>query len=88
MSGAGAVSSVELPEGAVSVVNPKGTEETGSDRPAAPISKPHPRDTKCAGGYPHQGFHYCSVCGLDLTPGWTEQHGRYNDSEGAARSGL
>jgi hypothetical protein len=25
------------PEGAVSVVNPQGTEETGTDRPAAPI---------------------------------------------------
>lgn len=28
------------PEGAVSVVNPQGTEETGIDRPAAPISAP------------------------------------------------
>lgn len=28
------------PKGAVSVVNPKGTEETGKDRPAAPIYEP------------------------------------------------
>lgn len=29
-----------IPEGAVPVVNPKGTGETGADRPAAPIFKP------------------------------------------------
>jgi hypothetical protein len=29
----------ELPKGAVSVVKPQGTEETGDDRPAAPISR-------------------------------------------------
>lgn len=28
---------MNTPEGAVSVVNPQGTEETGADRPAAPI---------------------------------------------------
>lgn len=29
---------IELPQGAVSVLKPKGTEETGADRPAAPFS--------------------------------------------------
>ena len=32
----------EFPKGAVSVVNPQGTEETGIDRPAAPDSSPRP----------------------------------------------
>lgn len=30
----------EYPKGAVSVVNPQGTEETGTDRPAAPVPDP------------------------------------------------
>jgi len=35
-----ALAPANSPKGAVSVVNPKGTEETGTDRPAAPIAKP------------------------------------------------
>jgi hypothetical protein len=64
-------------EGAVSVVNPQGTEETGNDRPAAPISV-KPRDTPCPTGYPHMGFYFCKLCGLDLTPDipWADGPGR------------
>jgi hypothetical protein len=34
----------------------------------------------------HEGYHFCKKCGADLTPDIPEQHGRYNDSPGAARS--
>jgi hypothetical protein len=34
----------------------------------------------------HEGFYYCKKCGKDLTPEIGEQHGRYNDSTGSARS--
>lgn len=37
----------KIPEGAVSVVNPQGTEETGADRPAAPIhDAPRPKPAR------------------------------------------
>jgi hypothetical protein len=38
----GAKSKSDSPKGAVSVLKPKGTEETGADRPAAPVSHPAP----------------------------------------------
>jgi hypothetical protein len=42
-------------------------------------------EDKCRDGYPHMGYYYCKVCGKDLSPEIGEQHGRYNDSPGAAR---
>lgn len=73
----GGVSSTELPEGVVPVMNPQGTGETGDVQPAAPLSA-KPRDTKCYEGYPHTGFYFCKVCGIDLTPDipWADGPGR------------
>ncbi len=56
----------ELPKGAVSVVKPKGTEETGNDRPAAPICKWCYGRGYVSGGSPlhHMGTYSepCPVC--------------------------
>jgi Lar family restriction alleviation protein len=53
-----------FPKGAVSVVKPKGTEETGSDRPAAPIRIGNPCPVCATGKIGQSGvFLRCANCG-------------------------
>lgn len=56
---------------------PPYTADNGDSKSVAAVG----RSSACA----HEGFYYCKKCGMDLTPEIGEQHGRYNDSPGAAR---
>lgn len=66
---------------------PPYTADNGDSKGVAAVGRScAPRETQCHVNGKHEGFYYCKHCGLDLTPDIAEQHGRYNDSPGAARS--